>query len=54
MNNSGVSWYAQWTKDLALSLLWHRFNPWLRNFSMLQDTAKKKLKHRKSKHFSSS
>ena len=22
-------------KDLALSLLWHRFDPWLRNFTVL-------------------
>ena len=23
---------AQWVKDTALSLLWRRFDPWLRNF----------------------
>ena len=39
---------AQWVKDLALSLqqlgplLWHGFNPWLRNFYMPQVQQKKK------------
>ena len=23
---------AQWVKDLALSLLWHEFDPWTENF----------------------
>ena len=26
---------AQWVKDLALQLLWHRFDPWPRNVHML-------------------
>ena len=25
---------AQWVHDLVLSLLWHKFSPWLRNFHM--------------------
>ena len=35
---------AQRVKDLVLSLLLHRFNPWLRNFSMLQPKKKSCLK----------
>ena len=32
---------AQRVKDLALSLLWHRFNPWSRNLCMPQVQPKK-------------
>ena len=39
---------AQWVKDPALPLLWHRsqlrFDPWLRNFHTLQVQPKKKKK----------
>ena len=35
---------AQWVKDLALALLWHRFDPWLRSFWMPQVQPKKKKK----------
>ena len=31
---------AQWVRDLALSLLWLRFDPWPRNFHMLQARTK--------------
>ena len=40
--SSKSSLVAQWVKDLALSLqqleslLWHRFDPWPRNFYMPQ------------------
>ena len=30
----GSSQVAQWVKDLVLSLLWHRFDPWPGNFYM--------------------
>ena len=39
---------ARWVKDLALSLqrprwlLWHRFDPWARNFHVLPVQPKKK------------
>ena len=33
---------AQKIKDLVLSLLWHGFNPWPRNFHMPQVWLKKK------------
>ena len=32
---------AQWVKDLVLSLPWHRFGLWSRNFHMLQARQKK-------------
>ena len=32
---SWSSLVVQWAKDLALSLLWHRFSPWPGNFRML-------------------
>lgn len=32
----GSSLVAKWVKDPALSLLWLGFNPWLKNFHMLQ------------------
>ena len=35
---------AQWVKDPVLSLLWHRFNPWPRDFSHAPDAARKKKK----------
>ena len=35
---------AQQVKDLALSLLWHGFNPWPQNFPMPQAQGKKKKK----------
>lgn len=31
-------------KDLVLSLLWHEFNPWPRNFCMPQVQPKKRIK----------
>ena len=34
----------QWLKDLALSLLWHRFDPWPGNFHVLWAWPKK-FKH---------
>ena len=40
---------AQWVKDLALSLqqlrllLWHRFDPWPRNFDVPQVWPKKAI-----------
>ena len=30
----GVSWWLRGARDLALSLLWHGFNPWPRNLCM--------------------
>ena len=45
---------AQQVKDLALSLLWlwlplwHRFNPWARNFCMPWARPKKKKKKEKN------
>ena len=42
--------YEEWVKDLVLSLQWlglllgHRFNPWPKNFHMLQVWPKKKKK----------
>ena len=33
---TGVLCVAQLVKDLALSLLWHRFDPWPGNFPMLR------------------
>ena len=44
---------AQQVKDLTLSLqqlgslLWNEFDPWPRNFHMLQERPKKKKKERK-------
>ena len=35
-------------KDLALSLLWRRFNPWPRNFCMPLAWPKKKKKKKKA------
>ena len=35
---------AQRVKDLELSLLWHRFNPWPGNFCMSQVSQKRKKK----------
>ena len=35
----------QWVKDLALSLLWHRFDPWPGNFHVPQAEPKKNPKH---------
>ena len=35
---------AQWFMDLALSLLWRGFDPWPRDFHMLQAPPKKKKK----------
>ena len=35
---------AQWVKDLVLSLLWFRFDPWPRNFCTLQAWLKNKNK----------
>ena len=32
----GSSLVAQWVKDLVLSLLWPRFDPWRGNFCMHQ------------------
>ena len=32
---------AQWVKDLVLSLLWRRFDPWPRNFHMSRAWPKK-------------
>ena len=46
---------AYWAKDPTLSLqwlrslLWHRFDSWLRNFHMLQAWQKKKKKKKKKK-----
>ena len=46
---------VQWVKDSALSLqrprslLWHRFQPWPRNFYMPQVEPKKKKKKEKKK-----
>ena len=40
---------AQQIKDLALSLLWHGFNSWLRNFHRLEEWQKKKKKRKKRK-----
>ena len=37
-------------RDLALSLLWLRFNPWPRNFCMPWALPKKKKKKKKRKH----
>ena len=31
-----ISLVAQWVKDSALLLLWYRFDPWPRNFHMMQ------------------
>ena len=39
----GTLLVAQWIKDLALSLLWLRFNPWPGNFFMLQARPKKNI-----------
>ena len=47
------SFLVQWVKDLVLSmqqlglLLWHKFDPWPRNFHMPQVWPKKKKKERK-------
>ena len=35
---------VQWVKDPLLAQLWHRFNPWPRNFHMFQMQPKKKKK----------
>ena len=37
----------QWVKDLALSLLWCEFDPWLGKFHMPWVRQKKKKKERK-------
>lgn len=51
---------AQWLKDPVLSLLWPRFDPWLRSLCMLQAQPKNKegiqfnsffLKQNKTKHY---
>ena len=54
VKSQGNSLVAKWVKELALSLLgfrsllWHRFNPWPRNFHMPQVQPKnKKLKRKK-------
>ena len=44
----GSSLVAQWVKELALSLLWLGFDPWLRNFCVLQAWQKKKKKKKDS------
>ena len=48
---SGSSLVAYWVRDLALSLLWSRFNPWPRNFRLprVWPKRKKKKKERKKK-----
>ena len=38
---------AQQVKDLALSLLWHGFNPWPRELPHAVGVAKKKKKKKK-------
>ena len=38
---------AQWVKDQALSLLWHRFSPWPGYFHMPQSQPKRKKKKKK-------
>ena len=48
----GSSLVAQWGKDLALSLLWlgttvMQFDPWSRNFSMLQVQPRRKEKKKR-------
>ena len=53
----GSSLVAQPVKDPVLSALWHGFDPWPRNFCMLQVQEKKKKKEeeeggRKSRYFS--
>ena len=40
-SQSRSSLVAQWVKDLALTLLWHGFNPWPGNFHMLWAQPKK-------------
>ena len=40
---------APWVKELALPLLWHRFNPWPRSFCMPKRKKKKKEKAKKKK-----
>ena len=35
---------AQWVKDIGLSLLWYRLNPWLYNFHVPQARPKKDKK----------
>ena len=41
----GNSLVAQWVKGPSLSLQWLRFNPWSRNFCMLQGRPKKTNKN---------
>ena len=52
----GVSALGQWGNDSALSLWWHRFNPWPGNFYMprvhLKKEKKKKVDAIGSKYFS--
>ena len=38
---------AQWVKDLVLTLLWCRFDPWSGYFCMLQAWKKIKIKKKK-------
>ena len=40
---------VQLVKDLALSLLWHGFDPWPGKFYMLRGTAKKKKEREREK-----
>jgi len=40
---------AQWVKGLALLLLWHRLNPWPRNFHIPWMQPQKKKKERKER-----
>ena len=39
---------AYWLKDLALSLLWRRFDPWPRNFHNATRLAKKRERERET------
>ena len=43
---TGSSQVAQQVKDLALSLLWHQFDPWPGNFCMLWVWPKQKQKQK--------
>ena len=38
----GSSLVAQWVKDLVLSLLWPRFDPWLGNFCLHQGAKRRR------------
>ena len=48
LKDEGSSLVAQQVKDPALSLLWHRFDPWPGNFRMLWAWPKKKKKKKKN------